>query len=200
MRYQKYFLEVFTNYGFLIKHLNDVLFHFTYQGTVFAEKSKIYSENREEPQEDRVQGGARGRGQPRGRGRPRGCGRPRVARNIQPRGCGRGQGRPRFETADVIGSETGIISSAEASQTEDDNDVQDVDEIAVEHNAGAIGSVAAIILWQRVVKEGEEKIEEGREEKTLVEAAVGVAVVGAGVIGQDEVFLYHLQGKKSLNM
>ena len=42
-------------------------------------------------------------------------------------------------------------------------------------------------MWQRVVKDGEEKVEEGREEKTLAEAAVGVAVVGAGVIGQDEV-------------
>ena len=91
-----FFISFYKQYGFRIKFLNDVLFNFTYQGTVFAEKPKIFADNREEPQDKRtvVQGGARGRGEPRGCGRPRGRGRPRVARNIQPRGCGRGQGRP----------------------------------------------------------------------------------------------------------
>ena len=110
-----------------------------------------------------VQGGARGRGEPRGCGRPRGRGRPRVARNIQPRGCGRGQGRPWVETAGVIGSETAIISSAEASQTEDDNDVQDVDEIAVEHNVGAIGSGAAIFWVKKLSQKVKKRLRKVRK-------------------------------------
>ena len=108
-----------------------------------------------------VQGGARGRGEPRGCGRPRGRGRPRVARNIQPRGCGRGQGRPWVETAGVMSLVQKLLLSL--AQTEDENDVQDVDEIAVEHNVGAIGSGAAIFWVKKLSQKVKKRLRKVRK-------------------------------------
>ena len=49
------------------------------------------------------------------------------------------------------------------AQTEDENDVQDVDEIAVEHNVGAIGSGAAIFWVKKLSQKVKKRLRKVRK-------------------------------------